>query len=414
MLKLNIRTQIKKIYGFELSVCFRITDAVWVLFLLQRGFSLVQIGVAEGIFHVTSMVCEVPSGMLADLIGRKRMLMVSGLLGVLSALFMGMDGGLTAVCLGMIFSALSYNAMSGTEEAILYDSLLSGGEEGRFGSAWAVISVIGRCGAAAACLASPAAVALGYRGTYLLGGLLSMLGFLFAASLKEPQVTSAQKARQEQPFRQLGSRFAAHVKSCGIFMREHPLTMCKLLADAAIACPTYLLIMFSQEHLTASGWPAAWIGLPLLFMRLCGAAGSWAASRSWGRRTRRTGWSLSRLMMVCGLLGGMGTLLAGSRSIGLIFLGAGLAQACEGFSAIKVSENTNRDFESDQRATMVSVDSMLYSVLMIAASPVVGRISDGKGVPAGFAALGIGLIAGTLAAGGIYRAAVRRRRSVSV
>ena len=31
--------------------------------LLNRGFSLAQVGMAEGIYHVISMFCEVPSGM---------------------------------------------------------------------------------------------------------------------------------------------------------------------------------------------------------------------------------------------------------------------------------------------------------------------------------------------------------------
>ena len=71
---MNIEMQIKKLYAFDAALCLRITDAVWVLFLLNRGFSLAQVGMAEGIYHVISMFCEVPSGMAADLFGRKRTL----------------------------------------------------------------------------------------------------------------------------------------------------------------------------------------------------------------------------------------------------------------------------------------------------------------------------------------------------
>ena len=46
---------------------------------MQRGFSIAQVGIAEGVFHVVSMCCEIPSGMVADLIGRKRTLVLSGL-----------------------------------------------------------------------------------------------------------------------------------------------------------------------------------------------------------------------------------------------------------------------------------------------------------------------------------------------
>ena len=164
---MNIEMQIKKLYAFDAALCLRITDAVWVLFLLNRGFSLAQVGMAEGIYHVISMFCEVPSGMAADLFGRKRTLVFSGLLGMVSSLFMCLDAGFLGVCAGMAFSALSLNLMSGTEEAILYDSLLSAGEEERFGKTLARLSMIGRVGSALGCLASPMAVALGYKGTYL-------------------------------------------------------------------------------------------------------------------------------------------------------------------------------------------------------------------------------------------------------
>ncbi len=44
---------------------------------------MTQVGVAEGIFHITSMICEVPSGMAADLFGRKKTYLLSmGLYGV--------------------------------------------------------------------------------------------------------------------------------------------------------------------------------------------------------------------------------------------------------------------------------------------------------------------------------------------
>ena len=49
------------IYNFLFSL--RIADGVWVVFLLSRGFSLAQAGLAEGVFHVVSFLFEVPSGM---------------------------------------------------------------------------------------------------------------------------------------------------------------------------------------------------------------------------------------------------------------------------------------------------------------------------------------------------------------
>lgn len=70
--KLNLKKQLVCIYTADFFSGLRITDAVWVALLAARGFSLWEIGLAESVFHVVSLLCEVPSGMAADLLGRKR------------------------------------------------------------------------------------------------------------------------------------------------------------------------------------------------------------------------------------------------------------------------------------------------------------------------------------------------------
>lgn len=46
-------------------------SSIWVLYLAFKGMSLAQIGILEGIYHTTSMLFEIPSGAIADLLGRK-------------------------------------------------------------------------------------------------------------------------------------------------------------------------------------------------------------------------------------------------------------------------------------------------------------------------------------------------------
>ena len=76
---MNIKKQLRNLYLYEIISGFQIVDAVWVLFFLERGFSIAQAGVAEGFFHVISMCCEIPSGMLSDMIGRRKTLILSGI-----------------------------------------------------------------------------------------------------------------------------------------------------------------------------------------------------------------------------------------------------------------------------------------------------------------------------------------------
>ena len=85
---MNIKKQIRTLYLYEVVSGFQIVDLVWVLFLIQRGFSLAEAGIAEGVFHAVSMCCEIPSGMLSDLAGRRRTLAAAGIVSALSSFLM--------------------------------------------------------------------------------------------------------------------------------------------------------------------------------------------------------------------------------------------------------------------------------------------------------------------------------------
>lgn len=387
----NVKRQTGFLYLYEALLSFRMIDAVWVIFLLDRGYSLAQVGLAEGVMHMTSLICEIPTGMAADLFGRKRTLMLAGIAGMCSGILMGLDGWSGWIYVGMMFSALSYNLASGTQEALVYDSLLEAGRENRYRKVWSGINVTGRISRAAACALSPVAIAIGYRYTYGITALLCLGAAVLMIEVYEPVVTKEQRNRAKYRLCETGERIRKHVLETLRFMRSHPRTMCKIFADAAISCPCYLILMYLQEHLVNCGWPKSLIGIPILLISVAGAAGSYLSGR-YSMTIRKT-------VLVCGLAGGIGTFLAGSSMIPVVLLGACAVQISEGFSFIVISENVNRDFTSDQRATLVSVDSMMYSLLMVAASPVTGFLGSRYGAASPFYLLGGMLAAGAAAYG---------------
>lgn len=392
---MDIKKQTVLMYLYEAALAFRMVDAVWVIFLLERGFSLAEVGTAEGVYHITSMLFEVPSGMAADLFGRKRTLILSGIVGMCSAVFMTLEGFRGFVYCGMIFSALSLNLASGTEEALIYDSLLEAGRESGYKKVWSNISLIARTASALSCLASPIAIMMGYRYTYYISVFLYLCTVIFVLPVREPAVTERQKLRTEKEtgkryregLHELGRRWKQHIGETVTFIRKNPKTMAKLFADAALGCPCYLIMMYLQEHLVNCGWPKSFIGIPLVVIPLAGALGTRIAAKNRSR--------LSKALLLCGIISGIGTCLVGSNVLIVVLIGACVVRMCEGFSEIAVSENVNREFSSDYRATLVSVGSMCYSVLMVAASPVTGFLGDHYSVNAAFYLLGGGLLAAT-------------------
>lgn len=65
MRNFNIKRQINKLYTLTTVSYFRVAGASWVALLALRGFSLLQIGILESIFHIASSCFEIPSGVVA-------------------------------------------------------------------------------------------------------------------------------------------------------------------------------------------------------------------------------------------------------------------------------------------------------------------------------------------------------------
>ena len=105
---INIKKQIKLLYASSIMGQISLS-AAWVAILAARGFSLAQIGLAEMIFHIVSLSAEIPSGVFADVFGRKKTLVISSVMRTISNLIMVLSNNFFMVCVAMGFNALHYN-----------------------------------------------------------------------------------------------------------------------------------------------------------------------------------------------------------------------------------------------------------------------------------------------------------------
>lgn len=390
---MNIKTQLRRLNAFGFFASLRITDAVWVALLAGRGFSLWQIGLAESLYHIASLLCEIPTGMAADLMGRRRSMAAAGLMAAAASLFMAFGQGFGSVLVCMALSALSGGLISGSDEALMYDSLIQSGREADFLSRSARYSQWQNIGSVLSNFASLLTAFMGYVGYYLTDAALCLSRFFCALSLEEPIVTETQARRTASPFAGLGRRFREHVRETLGFLRSEPGLIWLMTADGLINLPCYLTLMFLQRRLGELGLATMWLGLPIMCVSLARAAGL-----AVGERIRPR--SLRRLYLVCGLTAAAGTAAAGSAPMALAIAGAMLAAAAMDIWTLHLQRRLNSRFPSDRRATLVSLDMMFYSLLMIPASPIVGALGDlGSGAGLGLTALSLPVALAAITAG---------------
>jgi len=108
---------------------------VFTVLFLDYGLSLEQFAALNAIWAATIVLAEVPSGALADVVGRKRVLLASACCMVAEMAVIGFapagSGSMVfwAFAINRVLSGLAEALVSGADEALAYDSLKAAGLE---------------------------------------------------------------------------------------------------------------------------------------------------------------------------------------------------------------------------------------------------------------------------------------------
>lgn len=133
--KKRLEGNLRRFIIFRLFYSARFYYPVLTILFLDYGLTLEQFGILNLVWALTIVCAEVPSGALADIVGRKRLLVFASALMVVEMLLlvlvpMGASTLLFTVFLAnRICSGLSEAAASGADEALAYDSLKALGRE---------------------------------------------------------------------------------------------------------------------------------------------------------------------------------------------------------------------------------------------------------------------------------------------
>lgn len=374
-----VKKQIRTIYGISALEALHIAGASWVALLAARGFSVFEIGILESIFHVVSMCFEIPSGAVADAFGRKRTMAASEVLMILSILGMLCSGTFWTVAAAIGISALSYNMASGTREALAYDTLKENGQEQEYDRFASMEMVIYRLGSATAVFCAGLALILGYRRAYLLDLGMRSVCLLLTLGLREPKLKEKEErngnAKQDAERKGEDSKSSESVseklKNCVVeilrFLRSHPETIGIIALNSLIGAVATLLLFFLQARLPVYGLETGLLGPALFFMSVGAACGAKAITFF-----RKKGYKSIAVISICGVLAAFGILY--TKQPYLICLGGFLAAFSDDFLEVRTDVLLNEKIPSAQRATLISVCSFAFSVVMIFLSPLISRV----------------------------------------
>ena len=105
---------------------------IFALYVQQELFTVLNVTLIIATNAIVNTVFEVPSGAFADLFGRKNTLLLAGALLIVSIGCLTVGDTLTFFLLYAVLNGIAESLFSGTDTAILHDSLKANGQEGRF------------------------------------------------------------------------------------------------------------------------------------------------------------------------------------------------------------------------------------------------------------------------------------------
>ncbi|MCJ7611684.1 MAG: MFS transporter, partial [Candidatus Aminicenantes bacterium] len=113
-----------KLYAFKFISEFFLIVPVLIPYYVFNRLSATQIFTIQAAFHVAVLILEVPSGYLADVMGRKKTLVVTAVFFPLGLALYAFTGSFITFVLAELCVAVANSMRSGSDSALMYDSLV--------------------------------------------------------------------------------------------------------------------------------------------------------------------------------------------------------------------------------------------------------------------------------------------------
>ncbi len=339
---------------------FNMTSGIWMIYLYIQGFNYIEIAIFEVVFHISSLLLEIPTGVIADVFGRK----TSRILGIFTYLIYVVliisTTNFVIVTIAFIICGLSYTLESGAAEALVYDSLKEEGQEDSFMKVNGRKEVILQSASFTALLVSGLLFDIHFKLPFLLTGLVFIIGLIMILSMKEVPVKREKKSLKEL----LKDQF---VISTQIVLKNKRLFFL-IMIGALMLAPITTIFFFIQNRLHELSFSFPLITTILALHALLAVLGGIFAQRLEKRfGEKKILFFIPIFIVICFWALNLGKFMI----IPFIIVGF-----FDSIFYVVLADYINKMVESNIRATVLSFFGMAFSFVMIFIFMLVGVIGE--------------------------------------
>lgn len=346
---------------------------VVALFYTENGLDDYDIFLLQAVYSLSVALLEIPSGYMADILGRRKSLLLGAILGCGGFVVYSFSHDFYGFLCAEIILGFGGSFISGSDSALLYDSLLAMKKEQRYLQYEGRITSLGNFAETVAAICGGIiAVALSYRAVYIGQALIAAMAIPAAMLILEPP-----RKKLERPG--LGQIMAI----CRHALWENKKISSVLLLSSVIGTATLCMAWTSQVYFVRNGLTEATITPLWVLLNLTVAVISAYAAIVVAKMGART----ALLFIVLCIPGGF-------IALGLVPLGVGIGvlllfYAIRGYATPYLRDLLNKNCVSETRATVLSIRSLVIRVSFSIIGPALGAVSNAQSLSVALISTGV-------------------------
>jgi len=313
----------------------------------------------RSIHSIGVILLEVPTGVIADYLGRKRTLFWASILyaGSLGFYFFGTTFWIFVVA--ELVAAIGTSLVSGADSAFVYDSLEAEGRESTY------TEVMGKAGSIQLLSQGVSSVLGGLLGnistrlTFMVSVIPTIIGVGVAQSFDEPNQTRAEGK----------SQWSEIIKSGFRFILQHPLAQWTVVFIALITAFDLCVLWLYQPYMEMTGLPIVYFGIAVASFNFVAAI----ASRYADAFSKFFG---DKILLAMPLTMLIVLTLMSNVMFGMSFVFIWGLQIIRGIRGPILFRDFLEKVAPGERATVISVVSLVSRLVFVMISPLVGWVID--------------------------------------
>ena len=371
---MQLRHNILKMYLLKAVLWFMVAMPIIVLFFQEHGLTLTEVMILQSIYSFSVALFEIPSGFIADVFGRKRTIVLSTIFTFIGFLVFSFFGGFYAFAIAQVLVGIGGSLMSGSDSAIIYDTLLETNSKTTYTKIEGRTYAIGNFSEAfAGILGGFLAVGSIYMPIYVQTSIL-FFSIPIAFTLIEPSMHKENK---------LDRSFKAVLEVVKFAMVDNQKLKWLIIYSSAMGAATLSMAWFAQPFFKSINIPLAYFGILWAVLNFSAGLTSFNAHQFDKKDNNyKILFYLSLAMSTSFIFLGYNNSVYGLIFILFIYLLRGLVTP---ILRNAINENTT----SNKRATVLSIRSLIIRISFAISAPILGYIADNYSLAISFYGLAI-------------------------